>query len=218
MLDVFFGSKARVKLLKLFFLNPDESYYLRQIARDLDLQVNSVRRELKSLESFGVLTSDSPSPTKVSAPTGDESDEAASPRSSSRDKRYYRANKNFILFPEIRSFILKSQILAGQRFVTELREVCEPELLFLTGIFVGDPLIPTDLILVADVKNGQILKMIKNLEQDIAREINYTIMTSQEFSYRREIADVFLHKILVAEKIVLVNSANFIFPQIKDRP
>ncbi len=200
MLDVFFGSKARVKLLKLFFLNPDESYYLRQIARDLDLQVNSVRRELKSLESFGVLASDTPAET-----------------ASSRDKHYYRANKNFILFPEIRSFILKSQILAGQNFVAQLREICEPEILFLTGIFVGEPTVPTDLMLVADVKKPQVTKLIKNLEQEIAREINYTIMSSQEFSYRREIADVFVHKILIAEKIVLVNSRDFIFPQIKDK-
>ncbi|MEI7451826.1 MAG: hypothetical protein WCK37_01330 [Candidatus Falkowbacteria bacterium] len=216
MLDVFFGSKARVKLLKLFFLNPDESYYLRQIARDLDLQVNSVRRELKSLESFGVLVSDAVAPTSKSG-TLSSDDAKTTTSKTSREKHYYRANKNFILFPEIRSFILKSQILAGENFVKELREVCEPELLFLTGVFVGDPSIATDVMLVADVKKTQIVKLIKNLEQEIGREINYTVMDPKEFTYRREIADVFVHRILVAEKIVLLNPNNFIFPQIKDK-
>ena len=217
MLDVFFGSKARVKLLKLFFLNPDESYYLRQIARDLDLQVNSVRRELKSLESAGILISDAVSVPVLKVVAAASDDASAVKPKLSRDKHYYRANKNFILFPEIRSFILKSQILAGQNFVTQLREVCEPELLFLTGIFVGEPSIATDLLLVANVKKAQINKLIKNLEQELAREINYTIMDPKEFVYRREIAVVFVHRLLLAEKIVLVNANNFIFPKIKDK-
>ena len=58
MLGKLFGSKARVKILKLFLLHPDQKYYIREIARDLKLQLNSVRRELENLEAFGLLTSD----------------------------------------------------------------------------------------------------------------------------------------------------------------
>ena len=58
MLSKLFGSTARIKILKLFILHPNEKYYIRQLARDLSLQLNSVRRELENLESFGILTSD----------------------------------------------------------------------------------------------------------------------------------------------------------------
>jgi predicted ArsR family transcriptional regulator len=58
MLSHLLGSKARVKILKLFLLNLEEKFYIRQIARDLDLQVNSVRRELDNLEKFGLLLAD----------------------------------------------------------------------------------------------------------------------------------------------------------------
>ena len=57
MLGNLFGSNARVKILKLFLLHPEKKYYIRQLARDLDLQVNSVRRELDNLEKFGLLKS-----------------------------------------------------------------------------------------------------------------------------------------------------------------
>ncbi len=57
MLSKLFGSTARVKILKLFLLHPNEKYYIRQLARDLSLQLNSVRRELDNLETFGILTS-----------------------------------------------------------------------------------------------------------------------------------------------------------------
>jgi predicted transcriptional regulator len=92
MLDHFFGSKARVKILKLFLLNPDGNYYLRQLARDLDLQVNSVRRELKNLEAFGLLQIGS---QKTSSSTSNDSTFLRDPSILNNEKKYYQVNKEF---------------------------------------------------------------------------------------------------------------------------
>jgi predicted ArsR family transcriptional regulator len=54
MLSKLFGSKARVKLLKIFLSYPEKRFYIRQLARDLKLQVNSVRRELDNLEKIRI--------------------------------------------------------------------------------------------------------------------------------------------------------------------
>ena len=56
-IEALFGSKTRVKLLNLFLTNPDKSFYVREITRLIDEQVNSVRRELKNLEEFKVVKS-----------------------------------------------------------------------------------------------------------------------------------------------------------------
>ena len=50
-----FGSKTRAKLLNLFFENPGKSFYVREITRVIDEQINSVRRELSNLEGIGVV-------------------------------------------------------------------------------------------------------------------------------------------------------------------
>ena len=50
MLEKLFGSKARVKILKLFLTHSEEKFYIRQIARKLKLQLNSVRRELAEVQ------------------------------------------------------------------------------------------------------------------------------------------------------------------------
>ena len=50
-----FGSKTRAKLLKLFFENPGKSFYVREMTRVIDEQINSVRRELLNLESIGII-------------------------------------------------------------------------------------------------------------------------------------------------------------------
>ena len=248
MLDNFFGSKARVKVLKIFLLNPEKKYYLRQLARDLNLQVNSVRRELINLEVFGLLDSAPlnntikplPESTKKSTAKGksagglknavgagikgrvgtDKSLVDAgmqkgateiAERSTAQDKKYYQVNKNFVLFSEIKALILKAQILAGKTFVTDVKKLCAPRLLILSGIFVGNLSSPTDVLIVAKVGQDRLAGPIKKLEQELGREVNYTIMDENEFKYRQEIADVFLNTILEAKKIVLVNDFDFLF-------
>src|SRR5882672_3200627 len=58
MFEQLFGSKTRVKLLQLFYTNPNRSFYVREITRKIDEQINSVRRELSNLLSIGIITSD----------------------------------------------------------------------------------------------------------------------------------------------------------------
>src|SRR3954453_10637165 len=58
MIEQLFGSKTRVKLLQLFYSNPNRSFYVREITRKIDEQINSVRRELANLLSLGIIKSD----------------------------------------------------------------------------------------------------------------------------------------------------------------
>lgn len=58
MIDALFGSKTRVKLLHLFLNNPNRAFYVREITRKIDEQINSVRRELANMLSIGIVQSD----------------------------------------------------------------------------------------------------------------------------------------------------------------
>src|SRR5579863_3794300 len=58
MIEQLFGSKTRVKLLKLFYGNPNRAFYVREITRKINEQINSVRRELSNLLNVGIITSD----------------------------------------------------------------------------------------------------------------------------------------------------------------
>src|SRR5450631_1105390 len=58
MIEQLFGSKTRVKLLQLFYSNPNRSFFVREITRKIDEQINSVRRELSNLLSIGIIVSE----------------------------------------------------------------------------------------------------------------------------------------------------------------
>jgi hypothetical protein len=221
MLGKLFGSNARVKILKLFLLNPGQSFYLRQIARDLKLQLNSVRRELENLEKFGLLRSGGgPEPE-----TGRESEEifidsvqAAAEAAKDKkdggpvvekraktDKKYYTVDTGFILYEEIKALMVKSQVLYERDFVDKLAGAGSTKLLILSGFFTNDQDSLVDLLLVGRYNKPKLLKMIKDLEEEMGREINFTMMNIQEFNYRRDITDVFLYGILERKHLIVID-------------
>jgi len=190
MLSKLFGSDARVKILNIFLTKPDGQYYLRQLARDLDLQVNSVRRELLNLEQLGLII---PVISEVK----------------SKEKKYYAVSRDFLLFNEIKSLFIKAQLLSTKDFVENVQKICTPKLFVLTGFFTGNTDSKTDLLLVGKVNKDKLVKLIKELEESVNREINYTIMDEKEFIYRQEIFDVFLHKLMEGKKLIITDNLSF---------
>lgn len=203
MLEKLFGSKARVKILKLFLLHPQDKFYIRQLARDLKLQLNSVRRELENLENFGILTSD----FKDEAPGADKKEGTSGPASPAggQEKKYYRANPEFVLFDEIKALIIKAQILYEKDFVNKLKSIGKIKLLVLTGIFANNPATLIDILLVGKVNKAKLVKLIGELEVELGHEINFTLFDSREFKYRRDITDIFLYGILDGKKLVVID-------------
>ncbi len=183
-----FSSKARVKILKVFLLHPGERFYIRQLARNLKLQLNSVRRELDNLEKFGLLISDS----------GDEEEKG-------QEKKYYQVDTDFVLYEEIRALIVKAKILYEQDFVQKLYKIGKPKLVVFTGFFANNPVSSIDLLLVGRFDKRKVMKLIKELEEELGKEINYTLMGLSEFNYRKNITDIFLYNILEGKKIVAID-------------
>ncbi|PIR13931.1 hypothetical protein COV49_00580 [Candidatus Falkowbacteria bacterium CG11_big_fil_rev_8_21_14_0_20_39_10] len=222
MLGKLFGSRARVKILKLFLLHPDKKYYIRQLARDLKLQVNSVRRELENLEEFGLLVSNISAEEEGGGEEDPDSkaleelkqgivvrikkkEAAKESASTTQVKKYYQANQNFILFEETKALIIKAQALHEKDFINKLKKIGQPKLFVLSGFFVGNPSSSVDILVVGRVNKNKLDKLIKDLEKELDRELKYTLMETQEFKYRRDITDTFLYGVLEGRKVVVID-------------
>ena len=80
------------------------------------------------------------------------------------------------------------------------------DLLVLTGSFTDVPTIPTDILVVGELKEDGIRRSIAEFEKEIGREVNYTYMPREEFEYRRDVGDRFLASILQGKRVVLTDS------------
>ncbi|PIT86470.1 MAG: hypothetical protein COU33_02995, partial [Candidatus Magasanikbacteria bacterium CG10_big_fil_rev_8_21_14_0_10_43_6] len=55
MLEQLFGSKTRLKVLRVLYREPEKPFFVRELARAVGVQINAVRRELELLVSIGLL-------------------------------------------------------------------------------------------------------------------------------------------------------------------
>jgi hypothetical protein len=201
MLNQLFGSNTRVKLLHIFLSNPEEKYYIRQLGRDLGLQVNSVRRELQNLEKIGLLVirANDNAPKETVPKTNGEANRPL------LDKKYYQVNKNFVLFNELHDLFVKSQLLVAQAFTTDLKAASEPKLIVLSGFFVEDQFSKTDLLIVGTIKREILEDAVAKLERGLGREVRYTVMSEEEFHYRQNISDSFIFNLFKSKHLLLLS-------------
>lgn len=199
MLEQIFGSKTRVRLLMLLLNNPDKPFYLREISRKIGVQLNSVRREVINLEKNEIVKS-------VKMLSDDQ--EAGKIKKKSKPKKYkkyYLINTESVIYPELKAMFLKAQLLLEKSLIKEIEKIAYVQYLVLTGTFVGLENFSTDLLLVGKVNKRNIAKVIRRFERELNRQINYTVMSTQEFKYRQDITDRFLYDILENKKIVVMD-------------
>ncbi|MBT3230212.1 hypothetical protein HN358_00295 [Candidatus Uhrbacteria bacterium] len=195
-----FGSKTRVRLLNLFLEHPDRPFYVREITRKVDAQLNSVRRELQNLIGLNVIS-------EVAGKI--ISTESEVPKKKTKDKKkYYIANKECPFFEELRGMMKKMAILMNHSLVGELQDAGSLDLLLLTGRFIDNSDVASDILVVGDISDKRLVKAMESLESKLAREINYTYMPTDEYTYRFEVKDRFLMSLLESDKVILVNKVN----------
>ncbi len=165
MLKKIFGSGARVKLLQQFLLNPEEEFFIRELTRILDEQINSLRRELENLETIGMLKS----------------------REKNR-KKYYRINPHFPLLHEFTSIIRKSND-AFQGVLKKLNKLGDIELCILTGQFIGADT-TVDVFVVGSPAAEELQKFVDAEFED--KQLKVGIMSKEDFLYRITLKDKFV--------------------------
>lgn len=181
-LETLFGSRTRVKLLRLFFSKPTQAVFVREISRAIDEQINSVRRELQNLESIGLV------------------------RSATRNqKKYYELNREFPLYTELSQFIIKANFLQQQELFTPLQTIDTVLYIALLGYFTQDSTADIDIFVVGDLQKKTIETLLSDFQKRFSISLRFTMMKKDEFAYRKTVTDKFLYKILESSKIVLLD-------------
>lgn len=189
-IEALFGSKTRVKLLNLFLNNPEKTFYVREITRLIDEQVNSVRRELKNLEDIKA----------VNSATEDR-------------KLFYGINQRFKYYIPLRAIF--AGIDSGEESIVKEKEQGwrygtsdidkDLGILIISGVLVKGSESDIDMILVGNNSKKQLSDWAKNIEKQEGRDLNYVILSMEEFYYRYTSSDVFINGIFQNEHRIIVD-------------
>ncbi len=194
MLEHLFGSRTRVKLLTLFLRHPDEMLFVREITRRVGTQINAVRRELSNLVRFGLIK-------EVAV----DADPNEGPKRPGLKRKYYTVDRSFLLLPEISALVVKAQVLLEQQLDQEILKMGDVRYMALLGAFLGKAQGPVDMFVVGTLDQEAVKKLMSETEKELGFEINFSIMTLEEFNYRKDITDRFLYAILEAPKNVVID-------------
>jgi Fe2+ or Zn2+ uptake regulation protein len=180
-LEKLFGSKTRAKLLALFFENTEKSYYVREITRVIEEQINSVRRELTNLSGLGLVKIEN-----------------------YENKVYYSANMKHPFARPMTEIFARSNAMnyaadTGEIKVTKRSSVWEeyvrPVANLISALIVTNR-IPgqdgLDLLIVGDNRTHKLTHWAEVVEKRQGKPLNYVIISREDYIYRKSVRDKFL--------------------------
>ena len=185
MLEHIIPSKTRRKTLELFFQNPNDSFYLRKIVRDIGEEVNAIKRELDILSQAKLLL-----------------------KEKRLNKIFYTLNKNYPLYDEFLRIFAKNSLTANMIY-KNLAKIGKVKFIVLSTKFIKQISIKEDeiyLLIVGIIVVPEIASIVSDGEKQFGREINYTVMTEEEFAFRKKNNDPFIWRFLKQPKIMLVGT------------
>lgn len=180
-----FVSQTRLKLINTLFYFPKEIFYVRQLVRLLDEEINSVRRELDNLKKADLIESEWRG-----------------------NRLYYWANKKSCLFSELVTIANKSSGL-GLKLQNKNENLGQIKLLLYSNKFIAGEKKSEDdidLIIVGDVSYKEVENNIKQEEQTRGHEINYMIMDKNELQLRKNKRDQFIVDFFLDAPVVIIGN------------
>lgn len=198
MIDALFGSKTRVKLLHLFLNNPGKAFYVREITRLIDEQINSVRRELSNMLEVGIITSQN-----------------------TDNKLYYEVNQRYEFYVPFRGIFAaqkagasgraqSSSGAAGRAWQEAARNLAGARVVIAAGALVEGSAGKLDMLIVGTTPEKKLLELVAKVEVVEGRELIYSKLSYDEFYYRLSVRDKFIGDVLASKHVVLVDVDNIL--------
>jgi len=183
MLDEIIPSKTRRKILSLFLNNINEAYHLRRIGREVEEEINAVKRELDILEKAKILK-----------------------KEKRLNKSIYSINTKHLYFDELLKLQAKHSQLAMElrknasllgkvHFIAMSLKLQKKEDIGESEVYM---------VFIGTIVAAEVQKIVQSVQTDYPFEVNYTIMPKDEFEYRKRKNDPFIWKFIKEPKVMIV--------------
>ncbi len=180
-----FVSRVRIKLLEVLLSKPGELFYVRQLVRATSEEINAVRRELANLQGAGMII-----------------------RENRANRVYYYFNKKNVLYEELLSMINKTTGL-GKLFLKQRQKLGKIKAVYFSLAFAEKQPYSeeaVDVVIIGDVVLPEISALIGTEQIKLDREINYTVLDIEEYTYRKTKRDPFVLTLLTMPRVMIIGS------------
>jgi len=171
--------------MELFFGQPSEMFFVREITRQTHEEINAVRRELDRMLEAGIL------------------------KSEERGNRlYYYLNRNYTFFPELLRMVKKSTGL-GLKLTKHRKKLGTVKFVMFSGKFLNidqSKRTDVDILVVGDIVLAELEALMNEEQEKLGREINYSVLPEDEFEFRKQRRDPFLMEVLYGTRVMVIGN------------
>jgi len=203
LLEKLFGSAARIKIIRLFLLNPDTLFISREISRRCKVVPNLVRREISLLNKIGFI--------KQKKGLVDDLIKLKNGKIKNNKKkvRGWVLNESFVFLSPLKNLVLDSVPVDREKIIRACKKAGKIKLIILSGIFVQSADSRVDILLVGDaIKKSALDRALRNIEAETGKELTYAVFSTKEFAYRVGMYDRFVHDVLDYPHEKILNKMN----------
>jgi hypothetical protein len=171
-----FGGQPRVKIMRLFLLNSNTDFELEEITSRSRVAKATARKEVNALIGIGFIKH------KFIQREGS--------RGAKKKISAWHLNLGFQYLASIQELLVNPSILLQEDLLERFKPIGKIKLLVVSGVFIGDSKSRVDVLLVCDKLNKTVLnQIVKGLEAEIGKELDYVVFDSNEFKYRLDMYD-----------------------------
>lgn len=182
-LENLFGGRERARILRFFLQNPEQAYEFNEVVKRNMLRGSGVKGELMTLSGIKFIH-----------------------RRTKKGKVFYQLNQNFDFYPELKNLIAKSNVYPQCKSLGNISKLGNVKLAVISGAFLSYHKSKADMILVGDgISKAKLKNLMSRLEAEIGKEINFVLMTADEFKYRLNMLDKFILEFLEGPHEEIVN-------------
>lgn len=200
-LEKLFGNSARVKMMRLFLMNPEDVFDRKEIARRSKISSDALRKELNLFLSIGLVK---PRSMVKMYPKQNGKDGALEKKKING----YGLEPKFPFLVPLRALV--TEIALGKEDVSaRFRNVGNVKLIIVAGVFIDETDSRVDILIVGDkLKRNVIELVLRRLEAELGKELTYGILDTPEFEYRFGIYDKFIRDVIDYPHLVVLNKLN----------
>ena len=175
-LSKLFGGQARVRIMRLFLLNNNNNFEIEEVVSRSRVMKANARKEINALSMMNFIKQ------KVITKEGY--------RGTKKKVTVWSLNPSFRYLQSIRDILVDPTLLIQEDLPQRFKQIGKIKLMIVSGVFIGNSKSRADVLIVGDkLKKNVLQQVIKSLEAEIGKELDYVVFDTEEFKYRLNMND-----------------------------
>jgi len=205
-LSKLFNGINRVKIMRLFLFNPENSYDKSDVIKKSRVSAFVAGKIIKQIEGAKMIRKkiffkeikQEDKKVPLRGISRRETKKQKNKKATKKKINGWGLNKDFLYLNALQNLLLSNDLLGDKQIIEKIKKTGNIKLIVLSGVFLNRiEESRVDILIVGDKINKTLLQnVIQDIESQVGKELSYATFNTEDFFYRLDICDKLVRDIL----------------------